>query len=151
MLHESNLTPEQNAAIDRLFEHDETLLIAGLGFGKAIVGLTAARDVLREGVCNRILVLAPLRTAQPTWGSEPAKWEHLGELRVRIACGSQKQRRFMCEGPGNVIVTNFENLDWTLKHYGDTFDGLIIDEISKLSLVGGTLVRKLRHFQKKLT
>ena len=62
MLNEQDLTPAQQDAVERLYNHDSTLLIAGLGFGKAIVGLTAMQELLDEGVLTRILVLAPKRT-----------------------------------------------------------------------------------------
>ena len=44
MLSKELLTVEQQKAITRLYETDRTLFIGGLGFGKCIVGLTAATE-----------------------------------------------------------------------------------------------------------
>ena len=148
MLNEQDLTPAQQAAIERLYNHDSTLLIAGLGFGKAIVGLTAMQELLDEGVLNRILVLAPKRTAELTWGTEPGKWDHIDD--IVIACGTPKQRNTAAKSRARIVVTNFENIGWMLDSYGDEFDGVLIDEISKMSKVGGGAVKKLRHWVKKL-
>ena len=149
MLSESDLTPQQNAAIDRLYEQDETLLIARVGFGKAIVALTAAQALIHDGHLKRVLVLAPLRVATLTWGPEPDHWAHI-HCDVAVACGTPAQRRAACEDVASIVVTNFENVGWILEHYGDTFDGLIIDECTKLKAVGGTAVRKLRNWVKGL-
>ena len=49
----ANLKPEQVEAIDRLYENNETLLIARLGFGKAIVALTAAQADDKRRPCTQ--------------------------------------------------------------------------------------------------
>jgi hypothetical protein len=149
-LSESNLDPEQQQAIDRLYEHDETLLIAGVGFGKAIVGLTALQQLIRDGHLRRVLVLAPLKVATLTWGTEPAVWDHIDPGLVGVACGNPRQRNAAVESGAPVVVTNFENIGWMLKTHGHLFDGLLIDEISKLKTVGGTGARTLRHWVKRL-
>lgn len=150
LLPESLLTPEQNEAIDRLFEHDETLLIAGVGFGKAIVGLTAARDLLAAGEVRRVLVLAPLKVATLTWGTEPAKWAHIRDDLVAVACGAPTRRNAAVASGARVVVTNFENAVWMLENHGDQFDALLIDEITKLKTVSGTAAKKLRYWVKGL-
>lgn len=151
MLSESDLTPAQEQAIDRLYENDSTLLIARVGFGKAVVALTAAQAMIHDGHLQRILVLAPLRVATLTWGTEPAHWAHI-TVPVGGACGTPKQRMMAAEDKYHqIVVCNFENVGWILEHYGDSFDGLIIDEITKLKAVGGTAVRKLRNWVKGLS
>ena len=149
MLSDADLTTAQEQAIDRLYENDSTLLIARVGFGKAIVALTAAQAMLDDGHLQRILVLAPLRVATLTWGTEGQQWSHI-TADVSIACGTAKRRHAACR-TGQIVVTNFENVGWMLEHYGDQFDGLIIDEITKLKAVGGTAVRKLRSWVKGLS
>lgn len=145
MLTLSDLTPEQSAAIDRLYDYDETLLIAKVGFGKAIVGLTALNDLHRDGHLKKTLVLAPLQVCVLTWAPEPAKWAHI-DVPVAVACGTAKQRREAVESDAPVVVLNFENVPWLLKHYGDRFDSLLVDEITKLKTVGGTTAKALRFW-----
>ena len=66
--------------------------------------------------------------------------------------GAVKQRdRGHERGTPSIVVTNFENLTWMIDNYGDEFDGLIVDELTKLKKPGGTAARKLRHFAKKMT
>lgn len=149
MLKFKDLTPEQHEAVNRLYETDETLLVGGVGLGKAIIGLTAVQELIQDNVLDRVLVLAPLRVAQLTWGSEPSKWEHITE-EVALALGTPAQRAAAVESGARIVVCNFENLAWMLKHYGTTFDGVLIDEMSKLKTAGGATVKALRRWTKTL-
>jgi len=151
MLTRSNLTPEQDAAITAIFERDQTLLIAGLGFGKAIVGLTALTELVACGHIRRALVLAPLRVATSTWADEARKWKHIDRDRIAIACGTPSQRKAAVESGAQIIVTNFENAATIIAAYGDSFDALLIDELTKLKASGGTLFKVLRPWVKHLT
>lgn len=149
-LPESLLTPEQHEAIDRLYETDETLLIAGVGFGKAVVGLTAIQQLLHDSVLRRVLVVAPLRVCQLTWATERHKWEHIYPDGIAIACGDAKVRAAAMESGCSVVVVNFENLVWAVDNYGHLFDGLLIDEITKLKTVSGVGAKKLRFWVRGL-
>lgn len=144
------LTPQQNAAITRLYEADETLLIAGVGFGKAIVALTAMTELVKAGELRKILVLAPLRVCQLTWATERHKWEHIDPYDIAVACGTPAARRAAAESDAVVVVTNLENAVWMVENYGHLFDGLLIDEITKLKTVSGTGAKKLRHWVRRL-
>jgi hypothetical protein len=150
-LPKSLLTPQQESAITRLYETDSTLLIAGVGFGKAVVGLTAACELIGAGELSRVLVLAPLRVCQLTWATERDIWEHIDPNLVAVACGSIKQRTAAVESPAKVVVTNFENAVWMVTQYGHLFDGLLIDEITKLKTVSGTGAKALRFWVKGLS
>ena len=44
-----DLTSEQVAGVDRLFEFDRTVMVAAMGFGKTVVGLTAISELLGAG------------------------------------------------------------------------------------------------------
>lgn len=145
-LSSQDLTPQQQQAIARLYEHDQTLLVAGVGFGKAVVGLTALQELLRAEAIRRALVVAPLRVATLTWGSEPQVWGHIDDGLVAVACGTPAQRRAAVESGAPVVVTNFENLDWMLRGWGGDFDACLIDEISKCKSAGGGAVRTLRRW-----
>jgi superfamily II DNA or RNA helicase len=150
MLTPQHLTHEQQAAITHLVEHDQTLLIAGLGFGKAIVGLTALTELIQLNVIKRALVIAPLRVATCTWADEIYKWSHLNSYDVAIACGLPKQREKAVQSSASIVVINFENAKTLIAQYGDEFDGLLIDEMTKLKTSGGTLFKLLRNWVPKL-
>ena len=152
MLQKSDLKPEQNAAIDRLYSHDETLLVAGVGFGKAVIGLTTAQELIHDGILKRVLVLAPKQVCALTYADEPSKWQHLDSDMIQVLSGTPKQRLKQLADPSKkIIICNFELVTWLMKFTGDKFDGMLIDELSKLKSVGGSAFKKLRHFAKKMS
>jgi hypothetical protein len=140
---------DQSAAIARLYEHDATLLIAGVGFGKCMIAQTAAQELLDEGVLSRVLVVAPLKVCQLTWATEYRKWEQLEA--PGMALGSAQARRGAIESDARIVVINIENLPWLIDTYGHQhgFDGLVIDEISKFKAAGTQGVKKARFWIKK--
>jgi superfamily II DNA or RNA helicase len=146
----SDLTPEQVEAVDHLYMKDQTLLIAKVGFGKCIVSMTALDELHLDGVLEKqTLVLAPLRVCELTWGTEKDNWDHI-RVDVAIATGDAAARSAAVESGAAIVVTNFENAVWMIENYGDRFDSLLIDEISKLKAVGGTVVKKLRKWVRGL-
>jgi hypothetical protein len=141
----SDLTESQQRAIDRLYDHDHTLLIAKKGFGKACISQTAAQELLNAGILSRVLVIAPPRVAQLTWATEFLKWEHLEE--VGMATGDPDQRLEVLTGEHRIVVVSADNLRSVfdvVREYGLTFDGLILDEVSRMKSVGGKNFRALR-------
>lgn len=150
-LEKSMLTLEQQKAITRLFEHNQTLLVAGLGFGKAIVGLTALQELHEAGVFKRAVVLAPLRVATSTWACEVDKWAHLKPGLIAVACGGEAQRQKALASSAPVIVINFESAAQLIEEAGEGyFDAMLIDELTKLKSTGGTLFKLLRRWVKTL-
>ena len=83
----------QELAIDRLYEHDASLIVADMGFGKTIVTLTALQELLTEGVIERVLIIAPLKVCKTVWRQEALKWEHTRRLKIGAAIGSESDRR----------------------------------------------------------
>jgi len=149
VLAKSQLKETQLQAIDRLYNYDETLLIARVGFGKAIVALTAIQELLDDNVLKRVVVFAPLRVCTMTWRDEPNQWEHI-TADVGIACGNEGKRRAVFESPCKIVVTNLENTNWAIENYGDRFDGMVVDEITKLKTPSSRKMMKLRHWVKRL-
>lgn len=134
------LTPEQQAAVTRLYEHDNTLMIAPLGFGKAVVALTALQELVLSGTLKRVLVMAPLRVITSTWMTEITKWSHLKPELFACAVGDLKAR-------APVTLVNFESAHHVLDN---SFDGLLIDELTRMKTSGGVLFRAMRGWVKKL-
>jgi hypothetical protein len=142
MLSYGDITPAQEKALNRLFEGD-CLFIAPKGFGKAAVAHTAAQELIEEGVVSRILVCCPLRVAQLTWAKEWQKWSHLEE--PGMAIGGVNQRKLAIAKSAPITVTNFDNLPWLLENVPPGhFDGLIVDESTRLKAAGSGAVKALR-------
>ncbi len=142
----SALDNDQLDAVTRLYEFDHTLLIGGMGSGKTVVALTAIQELLGGEHLKRVLILAPLKVCDAVWRYECAEWEHLVDLHVAIATGTPKERTAALESSAPIVVTNFDNLQWLVKQgWADKFDGLVVDESTKLK-GGGTHFKKFRRY-----
>ncbi len=143
----SDLTTQQNTVINFIYEQS-TLLIAQAGAGKTVVAQTTAQELIDDEILTRVIIFAPLKVCQLTWASEWRNWEHLRE--PTMALGDANQRRDVVnEGP-ELVVMNIDNLAWFFREFGHDhgFDGLVIDECSKLKDPGGAAFKKLRHHLK---
>lgn len=120
-----------------------------MGAGKSVTALTHIDEVMnREFVVEKALIVAPLKTCETTWISEPAKWGHLKNLKVVSLLGDRKQREQALtrnlqsstsraylkssgatsrakdqllpdnELPGDVYVINRDNFIWLVEYYG---------------------------------
>jgi len=148
MLNENNFSENQQKLIDALYGGN-VLAIAPKGFGKCSCAQTAAQELIAEGVCERILIVAPLKVAELTWAGEHKKWSHLHA--PAMAIGTEKQRMEAVESGNCLVVINNENVAWLVKNYRDEwpFDGLIIDESTKFKSAGSSRVMALRPLLKK--
>lgn len=153
MLDIKNLTSNQVGAVDHIYSTDNTLLVADMGAGKTVVALTAASELLRDGHLKRILVISTIKVAKNVWATEPKIWKHLKHLNIDLALGDEKTRRLALGGNCEIVCINFENLAWLSEFYGSDltgmFDGLIIDEVSKLKSNSGTNFKKMKKHIKK--
>lgn len=151
MLTPKDFKPDQVKAIDHLFEVDECMLVAPKGFGKCIVGYTAITDLIKSNVLKRVLVVSTAQVCSMVWAKEINKWIHLlGYSSVCLTGNSAKDRAKLMALESQIVICNFENLAWLFKTYPKhNFDGLLVDEITKLKAVGGTAYRKLRTQLKK--
>ena len=149
MLNISLLTDDQQNGIDRLYNHDHTLMVGKMGSGKTIVTLTALVELLADKVVSRVLVVAPLKVCKTVWRQEAANWEHTQHLNIALCTGTEKDRLHALNLNAEITLINFENLSWLFRKAGgkgmkNVFDGLVIDELSKLKSVGGTQFKSLR-------
>lgn len=134
---------QQDSAITRLYEQN-TLLIAQAGFGKTVVAQSAAQELLADDVLHRVLIVAPLKVCTLTWMNEWEGWSHLRQ--PGMAIGPADARRAAIEDEQfDIVVINFDNLVWFFDTYGNNhgFDGLIIDEGSKVKAADGAIMKKL--------
>ena len=147
MLNKSNLSNGQNDLVTRLYETDCTLVYASMGAGKSVATLTAIQELINDGELKKVLIVAPLKVCTEVWSAEHLKWHHLWGLRINIAVGSPVKRKRALESDCDICVINIENLAWFCDEYkGDhTFDGLVLDELSKFKDNGAKVVKKLRY------
>ena len=143
-----DLTKTQQDAVDWLYEHDATLLDGKMGGGKTICTLTAAGELLADDELERVLVVAPLKVARTVWQEEAADWEHTQHLKVAKCVGDEKERMAALASDAQIVVVNFDNLIWLCDLLKDgfyaSFDGLVIDELTKLKTAGGKQFKALR-------
>ena len=100
---------------------------------KTVITLTAVSDLLWDSFSARkVLVVAPLRVARDTWPAEVRKWDHLSEMRISVAVGSEVERRVALTRDADVYVINRENVQWLVEKSGVEWkwDMLVVDELS---------------------
>ena len=141
------LRPYQEEAADFLFEHDRAMMLAPVGAGKTAATLTAMQDlIVREGV-SRFLVVAPLRVATSVWPREAALWAP--KLVLAVACGTPKERTAALQSFSDVVVTNYDNLQW-LADQEFAFDAVVFDELTKLKNPSGKRFKAIERLLKPI-
>ena len=146
----TDLTPDKHSALNHIYENDSTLLVADMGAGKTVCAMTAASELLKDKQLKRILVVSTIKVARNVWATEYDKWDQLKCLNVALALGSAADRADALISDAEMVCINFENLVWYVSEYGiHNFDGLIIDEVSKLKSNGGSNFKALRKIIKK--
>ncbi len=146
----SDLSETQQLAIDRIYESDEVMLVAPKGFGKCVVGFTAIQDLIDDGILNRVLVLSTAQVCKEVWNKEADQWDHLKGIDIVCLTGhDEKKRHALMAQNSCIVICNFEIMAWLFLNYPDPiFDGLIVDEITKLKSVGGVGFKKMRKHLK---
>lgn len=117
------------------------MILAPVGAGKTCITLTAMQDMIRDGIVKRFLVIAPKRVCTDVWPVEAPKWAPA--LTIAVATGTPNQREHAMSGVADVVVTNYDNLQW-LSEYGVAgFDGIVFDELTKLKNPSGARFKAL--------
>ena len=123
----------QDYAANQILDKLACGLLLDMGMGKTVVTLTAIDELLRDRFqVKKVLVIAPLRVAEDTWGKECEKWDHLKHLRISKVLGPEKTRIAALESKADIYIINRENVVWLVGHYGSKwpFDMVVIDELS---------------------
>ena len=131
----------QEAAADFLYEHDRAMILAPVGAGKTAITLTAMQDMLADGVVNRFLVLAPKRVCTDVWPVEQPKWA--ARCTLAVAVGTPVQRKKALNSGAQIIVTNYDNIQWLSMQNLAHIDGIVYDELTKLKNPSGTRFKTL--------
>jgi SNF2 family DNA or RNA helicase len=119
--------------INRLITDNAIGLFLDMGLGKTAITLTAINDLkYNRFAIRKVLVIAPKKVAEGTWGKEAAKWDHLNLLRVVTVLGPQNKRIKALNTPADIYVINRDNVQWLVEYYRNAwpFDMVIVDEFS---------------------
>jgi SNF2 family DNA or RNA helicase len=135
------LRPYQEQAADFLYEHDRAMILAPVGAGKTAITLTAMQDMLEAGVVERFLVLAPKRVCTDVWPIEQPKWAP--SLTLAVAVGTPAQRKAALYSGAQIIVTNYDNIQWLATQTLAHIDGIVYDELTKLKNPSGARFKAL--------
>lgn len=133
MLQRSNLHGYQHTAVEHIKSHPFAALFLDMGLGKTVSTLTAIRDLIDYFEVCKVLVVAPKRVAEMTWGDEVNGWAHLNSLRVSVIAGTAKQREKAARAEADVYTVSRDNLVWLLAMWGGAkvpYDMLVLDELS---------------------
>ena len=97
--------------------------------------LRLLRRSVNESTAPRWLVLAPLRVAKDVWPVEAPKWAP--ELTVAVAVGTPTQRLTALYAGADVVVSNYDNLQWLAEQDLAHIDGIVFDELTRLKNPSG--------------
>jgi SNF2 family DNA or RNA helicase len=143
------LRPYQDEAVDFLFENDRAMVLAPVGAGKTAITLKAMEGMILEGYVTRWLVIAPLRVARDVWPIEQVKWS--SGLALATATGSPAHRIAALQSDADIVVTNYDNLQWLAAQPLDAFDGIVFDELTKLKNPSGARFKALHKIIDRFT
>ena len=132
------LRPYQQQAATFLYENDRAMILAPVGAGKTAITLTAMDEMLRDGIVNRWLVVAPKRVCTDVWPVEAPKWSGITPA---LAVGTPAQRVDALRSDASVVVINYDNLD-KLENLS-SFDGVVFDELTRLKNPSGKRFKAL--------
>lgn len=83
-LHEHHLDDYQHTAVDFLKKNPRSALFIDTGLGKTAICLKLIRDLVDDDKINKVLIIAPLKVANQTWGDEIAKWSFSAPLSYKL-------------------------------------------------------------------
>ena len=122
----------QKYSIDFIENNPISALLLECGLGKTSITLTAINDLMFDSFdVSKVLVICPIRVAN-TWVQECKKWEHLNDIRISVAVGSEMERLRALRAKADIYVINRENVQWLIESSGITFNYqmVVIDEMS---------------------
>ena len=137
------LRPYQEEAADFLYENDRALVLAPVGAGKTAITLTAMGDIIADKIAHRFLVLAPKRVCTSVWPVEAPKWSTL-KLGVAIGTSAERQK-ILADASYDVVVINYDNIQWLIGQNLSGFDAIVFDELTKLKNPSGKRFKALQR------
>jgi SNF2 family DNA or RNA helicase len=135
------LRPYQDEAADFLYENDKAMILAPVGAGKTAITLTAMAAMIKDGHAKRFLVVAPKRVCTDVWPIELPKWAPT--LTMNLAVGSPLNRLRAVDNPSDIVVINYDNLQWLADYGVSGFDAIVFDELTRLKNPSGARFKAL--------
>jgi len=131
-------------------------LLLDMGMGKTVTTLSAIEKLVRDSFeISKVLIIAPLKTAEETWPVELAEWEHLSGLEYSLVLGSEKARVAALNKRVDLYITNRDNIVWLVNYYKKNwpFEMVVFDELSSFKSSKSLRFRamkKVRPFIKRV-
>lgn len=122
----------QKYSIDFIENQPISALMLECGLGKTSITLTAINDLMFDSFdVDKVLVICPIRVAE-TWKQECKKWNHLNDLILSVAIGTEEERIKALRKKADIYVINRENVAWLIESSGIPFNYsmVVIDEMS---------------------
>ncbi len=123
----------QRYAVSYIETHPVCAVLLSMGLGKTVITLTSLWAMLFDSfVIHKVLVIAPLRVARDTWTAEKEKWDHLKDLEISVAVGTEDERRRALRKRADIYIINRENVQWLIEEstIPFDFDTVVVDELS---------------------
>jgi len=137
---------------NHLIENEVAAIFAGMGLGKTSGTLSALNYLFADGVCNGVLIVAPLRVAVLTWSNEIEKWDGFRWMRVANLRTKAGQKAWV-EKSADVYLINYESLPTFTKKFIAPFppsampaNTIIFDELTKAKNPNSKRINYFRKF-----
>ena len=126
----NDLHEYQNYSVEFIKTHPISALLLSCGLGKTITTLTALHDLMFDFFeVHKVLIVAPLRVTR-VWKDEIEKWSHVGDFRIALVVGTEKERMTALYQPADIYIINRENVCWLVENWKFDFDTVVVDELS---------------------
>lgn len=126
--------------------HKRGLCLNAPGTGKSLSALWAADYLIKQGIVNRVLIIAPLSTLKPVWTKELA--HHLGHRDFAVLTGTKAQRRKLLATQPTFAIINHDGFTILADELED-YDLIIYDEATAIKTPSSKRFRTLyRHVNK---
>jgi SNF2 family DNA or RNA helicase len=135
------LRPYQDEAADFLYGNDKAMILAPVGAGKTAITLTAMAAMIKDKHAKRFLVVAPKRVCTDVWPVELPKWAPT--LKLNLAVGSPLDRLRAIDKSSDIVVINYDNLQWLADYGVAGFDAVVFDELTRLKNPSGARFKAL--------
>lgn len=141
----------QSYAAEFIINHPVCALMLDMGLGKTVITLSALFLLLYDYfLSGRVLVIAPKRVAEDTWGRELEKWDHLAGLTISKVLGTAKEREAALLADADIYVINRENVAWLCENHKWDFDTVVIDELSSFKSNKAQRFKALKKVRPKI-
>ncbi len=143
----------QKYCIEKVIENENIGLMLDMGLGKTIITLTAITELkFNYFDVNKVLIIAPKKVAESTWGNEIDKWRHLKDLKISKVLGSLTKRIKALNTRADVYIINRENVSWLVDYYRQDwpFDMVVADEFSSFKNHASKRFKSLKMIKNKI-